>query len=475
MADEPKKEDKTIKDHALALKDIMGDRYEDFVKKLNDMADDPKFVAAIQAGMKDGRENDEKIKFNEMDVLVRDLVPTQHEIDVTQSLSWQLSGKAPEQLKKILEGGPVTIKSPIIILNKKYIIDGHHRWSQAYAMNDHVKISALNMTSNKGPETILKAVQLAIAAVIKKVPVAVVEGINLLKAGEKDIKKYVEENISDVTLDALVDAKKIEEKDKGKAADYIWTNVESMQKGSQPVPGAPPRGVMPQTDQAEGWEKVLKTGEINFKKPFVPVKESNNFKMEFNLNEAEQFVSGKISGKVLNFSDFVFENRVDEAETVAGYGQQPFYFAINGDNNNYFFKIQDGKDLHGFVVSIGKFAKFAKPTEQKLEYAVLSITTLKDADLDQAVLDKGKFTTNTETIVSAEGLLGKLLDHMSLVIEDYLQKNPKVTTFYDEFQLIFQAPDYDNKFSVSLAKWPGGNDTWHLQTMEPGKLNVIKK
>ena len=41
--------------------------------------------------------------------------------------------------------------------------------------------------------------------------------------------------------------------------------------------------------------------------------------------------------------------------------------------------------------------------------------------------------------------------------------------------MCFQAPDYDNKFSVSLAKWPGGNEAWKLQTMEKGKLNIITK
>lgn len=200
--------------------------------------------------------------------------------------------------------------------------------------------------------------------------------------------------------------------------------------------------------------------------------------MEFNennINEAESFLKGKTSGKVLNFGDFVFESKLNEAVSETGYGQQPFYFAVNGDNNNYFFKIKDGQTTTGFVVSIGKFAKFAQPTEQKLEYGVISVMSLEDGDLDQAVVDNGEFPTNTETIVAAEGLLGKLLDHLSLIIEDYLQKNPKVTAFYDEMQSTFQAPDYDNKFSVSLSKWPGGNEAWHLQTMEPGKLNVIKK
>ncbi len=193
-----------------------------------------------------------------------------------------------------------------------------------------------------------------------------------------------------------------------------------------------------------------------------------------NINEAESFLREKMSGKVLNFNDFMVESLLNE-EDENGYGQQAFYFAENGDTDNYFFKIKDGQHQNGFVVSIGKFAKFTQPTEQKTEYGVLAITKLDDEALDQAVVDKGKFTVNTETITAPEGLLGKLLAHLSLVIDDYLQKNPKVTKFYDEMQATLQAPDYDNKFAVSLSKWPGGNEAWKLQTMEKGKLNIISK
>jgi hypothetical protein len=168
------------------------------------------------------------------------------------------------------------------------------------------------------------------------------------------------------------------------------------------------------------------------------------------------------------------ESLVTEAEEN-GYGQQAFYFAENGDTDNYFFKIKDGQETHALVVSIGKFAKFTQPTEDKSMFGVLGITKLKEDDLDQAVIDNGKFTTNTETITASESLTSKFLEHLALIIEDYLQKNPKVSKFYDELQTTFQAPDYDNKFSVSLAKWPGGNETWHLQEVEKGKTNTISK
>lgn len=198
--------------------------------------------------------------------------------------------------------------------------------------------------------------------------------------------------------------------------------------------------------------------------------------MEFNennINEAESFLKEKTSGKVLNFNDFVFENMNESEEN--GYGQQAFYFAENGDTDNYFFKIKDGQDTHSLVVSIGKFAKFAQPTEQKQDFGVIGVTKLTDEALDQAVVDHGKYTNNEESISASESFTSKFLDHLSLIVDDYLQKNPKVSKFYDEMQATFQAPDYDNKFAVSLSKWPGGNEAWKFQTMEKGKLNIIIK
>jgi hypothetical protein len=154
-----------------------------------------------------------------------------------------------------------------------------------------------------------------------------------------------------------------------------------------------------------------------------------------------------------------------------GYGQQSFYFAKNGDSNNYLFKV----DTVGIVISIGKFSKFTQPTEQKSEYAVISITKLNDEELDQAVIDNGMFTSNSKNINFDDSIIRKILKHLAIIIEDYLQKNPKVSKFYDEMQSNLVVADYDNKFSVSLNNWPGGNEIWKLQTIEKGKMNVISK
>ena len=264
------------------LKDIINLKYEDFVKELGDMANDDKIVAAIRAGKRDGKISDERIAFTKISIPVKKLHPTQNEIDVDKSLKIQLKDQYPGQIENILEGKDVVLKAPIITLNGKYIIDGHHRWSQVYAMNDDATMTALDMKVDEDPLTVLKAVQMAIVAKLKDLPVSNVEGHNLLEIEETKLKTYVGSNVSDAAIDKLHKAKKIEQRTKEDVENYIWDNVSQMQKTSQPIKDAPDRNVMPQTDDAEdtagNWSDLLKAGVINFKEPVAH--ESQRYEMK---------------------------------------------------------------------------------------------------------------------------------------------------------------------------------------------------
>lgn len=168
-------------------------------------------------------------------------------------------------------------------------------------------------------------------------------------------------------------------------------------------------------------------------------------------------------------------NKYKLTESLAGgYGNQPFFFAKNGDSNNYFFKLEGAK-ARGFVVSIGKFSKFAQPSEAKSDYGVISVSELSGDQLDQAVVDGGTFEPNKNEIHLVETELTKLLEHVALCVGDYLQKNPKVSKMYEEMQSTIKIANYDNNMSMSLSNWPGGLEAWVLQTMEKGKLNLITK
>jgi hypothetical protein len=223
------------------LQSIFKQNYQGFVAALGKFASDPKFRQFV----KDTDENKSKVSLTS--IPVTKLVPTQNEIDVDKSLAFPLTDAAAAAYA--LKGGAVKVASPIIVFNGKYIVDGHHRWSQLYAMNKDAKIVAYNFTNPDvtTPLDALKATQVAIlGAGATSIPKATVEGKNLLKMDEATIKKYVIDKTVDPVVDTFNQKKQIDSKEG--IADYIWTNVQSMQQTSQPVSGAPGRGVMPQAD-----------------------------------------------------------------------------------------------------------------------------------------------------------------------------------------------------------------------------------
>jgi microcompartment protein CcmL/EutN len=229
------------------LKNILKADYPTFVQKLGDNINDPKFQAAIKSIA-----SKYPIKTSDISPKVTDLKPTQNEIDVDKSLKFPLTNAQSAAI--CLKGGPVSIAGKNIVTGGggKFIIDGHHRWSQLYCMNPEASITAMDVNNITDPIAGLKATQLGIAGDIGKVPVAKVEGQNLLKMGKDALISYVIKTITPEVLEVFKKANK--GSDANAVAEYVWKNVELMQQKNQPVSGAPGRGIMPQTDDATKWK-----------------------------------------------------------------------------------------------------------------------------------------------------------------------------------------------------------------------------
>jgi hypothetical protein len=250
------------------LKDILKADYPTFVQKLGDNIGDPKFREAIKYIA-----DKNPIKTTDISPKVTDLKPTQNEIDVDKSLKFPLTNA--QSAAVYLKGGAISIAGKNIVTGGggKFIIDGHHRWSQLYCMNPEASITAIDITNITDPIAGLKATQLGIAGDIGQIKTATVQGQNLLKMGKNALVKYVVKTITPEVTEVF---KKIIGVDKLSAvsgikntnetisqmefntlkpliANYIWKNVEQMQQNNQPVSGAPGRGIMPQTDDATNW------------------------------------------------------------------------------------------------------------------------------------------------------------------------------------------------------------------------------
>ena len=261
-------------DDFLAKKDAA---LPDFVSTLKNVAGDKEFQSVAGGGTGDGNPKDEVVKIERTSVKAIDLVPTQAEIGLSNSLADQMNNqyKAAETALG-LAGTPIIMPSAdnpppaILVFNGKHILDGHHRWSQVAMMNPDGMVAIDNMTSPaiKTNEEALKVMQLAIAAKAGKVVTKPFEGANLMKTTEEEVKNYVLKNIEDNVLQLLVQAEKIASPDKQAAADYIGNNFKLVAKNPGPfsreksMPQAGKSGV------AQGdVNKALAGGEINFLDP----------------------------------------------------------------------------------------------------------------------------------------------------------------------------------------------------------------
>lgn len=240
--------DKEVKD----LKSKPG--MDSLVSALDGLTDEQ--LALLEKGFGDG-EYAEKMNTAVMDIKAKDLHPTQNEIDVGKSLSYQISGKNPDQVKQILDGGPVTINLPLVVYDYNgtyYIVDGHHRWSQVFLLNPNCQINSIVFKNSAGdtaqdPADMLRDFQGAIAiANDGEVPQSTVKpGMNMFDWSSDQLRDYLEENIQDGMISAYQDFYN-SEIDKEDIENSVVSNAGLMKKSNKPINNAPSRAVMPQTD-----------------------------------------------------------------------------------------------------------------------------------------------------------------------------------------------------------------------------------
>ena len=245
--------------------------YEDYVETLNKMLEDPKSAALLEDGF-GGILGDTKLKFSVQKITVSQLMPTQKEIDLDKSLKHALVKE--ESFKKTFSN-PIEINKPIVTFRKNYIIDGHHTWLQAIALNPNGKILAFNYDGDISPIQMLKTVQGTIAAVKAddnnnngKLPSNKVEGPNFFsdKFDRKKIRKYLEDTFNDDLTDIYCEYIK-ECKDKNDIMKYLEERLLDIKANNYPFESAPSRDDMPQ---------VFKGGtDVNDKSSALPDKEGS--------------------------------------------------------------------------------------------------------------------------------------------------------------------------------------------------------
>lgn len=225
-------------------------KYKDYVNTLNKMLEDPKAKTLLEDGF--GSElGDIEFKYSAKLIPANELRPTQSEIDVDKSLKMGLS--LPDNIDKDFSQEIIIANMPLVTFNGKWIIDGHHRWSEPAILNPEGKMLCFDYKADITPEEMLKAVQGAIATVMakkdQKLPLSKVEGTNLYDKEwtREKLEKYVREHITNAVIQKLATYTDI--KDPEKIIEYIVDNALDLQKSNRPLSDAPERGLMPQTNK----------------------------------------------------------------------------------------------------------------------------------------------------------------------------------------------------------------------------------
>ena len=230
------------KDFKQLIKQLRGENYEELGDALEQVCSDPKLYALLSAGFGSGDLAEVKMSSGTTSVPVRSLRPSQSEIGLEDSLKYVLKGGS----NATYFNNPVKIVAPVVTFNKTWIIDGHHRWSQTLIANPEANIAAINFNYNKiSPLQCLRNTQGAIAVATKDIPSSSASSTNLYAVSESQLRKFIEDNITDLAVEELIDLTDCESKDE--VIEYLVANGMELKKNNKPRQDAPDRSDMPQT------------------------------------------------------------------------------------------------------------------------------------------------------------------------------------------------------------------------------------
>lgn len=223
-------------------------QYDDYVNTLKKMLEDPKAKALLEDGF-GGELGDTKLNFSIKKIPVSQLMPTQKDIDLDLSLKHALTNR--KSLYATFKN-PIEINKPIVTFRENYIIDGHHTWLQAIALNPKGRILAFNYDGKISPIQMLKAVQGTIAAVKSangedKLPSNDISGPNFFSKSfdKKKIKKYIEDTLDEDLIDSFIEL--IGDcYDWDSTIKWLTERLLDIKSNNYPFEGAPDREDMPQ-------------------------------------------------------------------------------------------------------------------------------------------------------------------------------------------------------------------------------------
>ena len=162
-----------------------------------------------------------------------------------------------------------------------------------------------------------------------------------------------------------------------------------------------------------------------------------------------------------------------------GFGTSAFLLRKQGDVYNYFFNIEseDGKDVNGFHLFVGKYSDLEVIDGPKNSYCVLTLNEIAPELIEDIAADKEAVPGPNTMKFTAEGnQVSRLMEYVSKCISNYLEANPKITRIYDEIQcnLEFKGKGEYIEFMKSIVISYLG-DKWSIQQGSTKKSVLISR
>jgi len=282
--------------------DVLKMSLPQFVKVMQSNRKD--MIQAILGGADDGNMEDDAVSIEPVTVKCADLRPTQSEVVFSKSIPFAL--ERPGMFMKYLKSdGPFKVGPPgndaIVVLNGKYVLDGHHRWSSLFCVNPNAEMYAFNIKLPVSPINALKLMQASIKAYAGDVPSNKGGGVNLFTIDENTLKQEVYKLVTPQIAQQYIEAGLVGDggasggeggaeaggREQGRQQEVaqrllgIYSrNIQQMQSKNRPVGGASSREPMPQTDAPSGSKvsaggdtpaalKPLEKGQVDFRSPFA--------------------------------------------------------------------------------------------------------------------------------------------------------------------------------------------------------------
>lgn len=162
-----------------------------------------------------------------------------------------------------------------------------------------------------------------------------------------------------------------------------------------------------------------------------------------------------------------------------GFGTSAFLLKKQGDVYNYFFNIEseDGKDVKGYHLIVGKYSNLEVIEGAKNSYCVLTINEISPELIEDIAADKETVPSpNSMKFTSDGNMVSRLMEYVSKCISNYLEANSKTTRIYDEIQenLEFKGKGEYIEFMKSIVISYLG-DKWSVQQGSSKKSVLISR